>query len=154
MARENAGRGPASRGSVAHRAPAELLPRWACFLAVAVADAVTYARFAPDELYHVSEHVLFAGLGRALVFLNFPTAIAAIAVAPIAVDRGAPRSLAAIGVVLCALTPAFVSQANLDAKWSNVLPAVGVALTIALIVGPLEASRPLPGDRPRLVFAA
>ena len=48
---------------------------------------VTYSRIRPEELYHVSRSGLAGGLGRALVFLNFPAALAAIAIVLLVADR-------------------------------------------------------------------
>jgi hypothetical protein len=106
---------------------------------VAVAIVITYARVAPAELYHVSGTGAAGGLGRALVFLNFPVALAALPLIPLAAERlGRSRLALASAVVaaaLCALVawPGVVDQANLDAKPVNALPAAGVALTVVLV---------------------
>ena len=49
-----------------------------------VAVLTTYGRLDPEELYHVGGSGLAGGLGRALVFLNFPVALIAAAVAVMA----------------------------------------------------------------------
>src|SRR5919199_486148 len=103
MSVENAGAAPANRRSVAKRMAPEVAAIWAFCLAIALADAVTYARVPPQELYHVSGHGVGAGLGRALVFVNFPGALVAVATLPTSIDRGASRWLAALSLVLCAL---------------------------------------------------
>jgi hypothetical protein len=156
MSVENAGATPANRRSVAKRMPPEVAAIWAIFAAVALADAITYARVPPHDLYHVSGHGLGAGLGRALVFVNFPTGLAAVATLPTSIDRGASRVLAVVSLVLCALVvwPSVVSQADLDAKWINALPAIGVAIAVALSLGRLEPWRRLPLDRLRAAFVA
>ena len=152
--------------SDADRGPSllEALGVWALFGVVAVAVAVTYARLPPDVLFHVSEGGLKGGLGRALVFLNFPTALVAMALVAFAADRIGSRSaralaLAAVALCLVVAVPGVVERDDLDAKPANVVPALGVALALALTiyagrrtgVGP-PASR-LPGDPVRLALA-
>ena len=111
---------------------------WAIFLVVAVEIVVTYARVPPSQLYHVSGTGLAAGLGRALVFLNFPVALAALPLAVLVADRSrddrVALGLAIVAAVLCAVVfwPGVVDQANLDAKAINAVPAAGVVLTAAL----------------------
>ena len=51
---------------------------WALLLATAAVIVITYSRLAPEELYNVSEEGLALGLGRALVFLNYPVSLVAI----------------------------------------------------------------------------
>jgi hypothetical protein len=61
--------------------------------------AITYWRLPPEELYNVSEEGATAGLGRALVFLNYPVSLLAISIAWLAAGRlgtqGSPRCCAA-----------------------------------------------------------
>jgi TolB protein len=130
---------------------------------VASAVFATYARLPVQDLYHVSENGRVAGAGRALVFLNFPTALAAIPVVGIVAGQARSRTisrLAIVAAVLCAAVawPGVVDQTDLDAKWSNAIAAAGVALAIALTValfrrdglGPRTRVR---GDRVRLAAA-
>ena len=65
--------------------------------------------------------------------LNFPLALGAIALAAIA---GGPRLLVWASIALCALiaVPGVVDQGDLDARWINALPALGVALALGLTV--------------------
>jgi hypothetical protein len=151
MARKR-GQAPASGGSVA-------TPVWILFGVAAVAVLVTYARLPPGELYHTSVDGLAGGLGRTLVLLNFPTAIAALGVlavcAPL-LSRG-EAAAAWVAAALCALVavPGVVDQDDLDAKWINVLPAAGVAIAVALSVRVRPvAPRRLAGDPLRGVAAA
>src|SRR6478672_7727165 len=100
---------------------------WLPLALVAGAIAVTYARFAPERLYHVHGTGLAAGPGRALVFLSFPCAFVALGVLAVAADslgrRG--RVAAAVGAALCSVAawPGVVNADDLDAKWANVVPA-------------------------------
>jgi hypothetical protein len=116
------------------RPTAEILVVWTLFALEAVATLVTYARLPAEELYHVSGTGLEAGAGRVLVLLNYPIALAAIGVLGVLLERGAPRLLAWFGIGLCSLTAVAVDQDDLDARWINVLPALGVAIAVALTV--------------------
>lgn len=103
---------------------------------------VTYARVDPAQLYHVSRDGLDGGLSRALVHLNYP--IALVGVTLVLVALGAlPRRASWVGgtaIVLCAVVawPGVVDRDDLDARWVNALPALGVAGALALT---LAASR-------------
>jgi hypothetical protein len=121
---------------------------------------ITYARLPPAELYHTSEGGLAGGLGRTLVFANFPTAVAAVAVLLLSAGGRSPavRALAVTGIALCALVvvPGVVDQADLDAKPINALPAAGVAIALglsllrpsnSLLLGPVGG-----GDRARIAL--
>lgn len=109
---------------------------WALWGAVLVAVVVTYARLEPAELYHTSSDGLAGGLSRAVVLLNFPLALVAIAAVLVALDV-LPRSAGWVGaaaIVLCAVVawPGVVDQDDLDARWVNAAPACGVVLAIGL----------------------
>ena len=130
-----------------------------------MAIAVTYARVSPDVLYHVDDEGLRGGLGRTVVFLNFPTALVAIALAWLAVaalaDGLVLRVVAALATVLCAVVvvPGVVDQGDLDAQPVNAVPALGVALAAVLTAASTRRAgvrlpRKAPGDRLRLVVAA
>lgn len=100
---------------------------------------------------------LGAGLGRTLVLLNFPLALGAIALAAIA---GGPRLLVWAAIALCAVTalPGVVDQGDLDARWINFVPALGVGLALGLTVAAVRrggaAFAPhARGDRLRIVLA-
>lgn len=113
---------------------------WAPLLIVAVEIVVTYSRLEPQELYHVSGTGVRAGFGRALVFLNFPVALAALPLVCLSAERLRKSRLAlvtaVVAAVLCAVVfwPGVVDQADLDAKMVNILPAAGVVLAFALVV--------------------
>jgi hypothetical protein len=110
---------------------------WALLLATAAVIVITYWRLPPEELYNVSDAGVALGLGRALVFLNYPVSLVAIPIAWLAAERiGSRGALWAAGVatVLCAVTvwPGVVDQDDLDAKLINAVPAIGVAIAFAL----------------------
>jgi hypothetical protein len=108
---------------------------WAMFAAVAVEIVVTYSRIPPEKLYSVSGTGVGAGFGRALVFLNFPVALAALPVIALAAERLRRGALLAVPVAaLCAVVfwPGIVDQYDLDARPVNALAAAGVALAVAL----------------------
>jgi hypothetical protein len=112
--------------------------------AAALAVLVTYSRVDPAELYHVSEDGLRGGLGRTLVLANYPVALIAVAVVALAADRlEEPRAdtLALLSILLCALVavPGVVDQDDLDARWINAAPALGVALAAGLAVAAVRA---------------
>ncbi len=130
---------------------AEVTAVWALLALVAVATVVTYTRVPTSELYHVSVGGFRGGLGRALVFVNFPGALAAAATLPFVAARlpatRGTRATLLVSFALCAVVavPGVVDQADLDAKWVNAFPAAGVALAAALWlralrdgIGPVE----------------
>ena len=134
---------------------------WALFV------LITYARVPASELYNVSQTGLRGGLSRTLVFLGWPTALAAIAVLAIALDRilasGRNRrtaiGLALLAFGLCAtiVIPGVVDQADLDAKPANGLAAAGVVLVAVLAIwaarttGTGSATPTGRGDRARML---
>jgi hypothetical protein len=138
---------------------------WAVFSFVALEILVTYARLPARELYHVSGSGLEGGASRAVVFLNFPLALVAIAILVILADLLGDRrwmTVAAIGVALSVAVfwPGVVKQSNLDARAVNAIAACGVLVAAALTVvaatrlgRPRVASRQ-PGDALRVVLAA
>jgi hypothetical protein len=123
----------------------------------AIAVLVTYSRIPPEQLYNVSGEGFAGGLSRLLVDLNWPVALFAIAIVGVLLERGAPRVPAAVAIALCALMPFVVHQSDLDARPVNVLPALGVAIAVALtiIARPVLRLAPRqPWDRLRIVVAA
>jgi hypothetical protein len=146
------------------RLPNELVIVWLLFAVVTLAVLVTYARLRPEELYHVSGTGLAAGLSRALVYVNFPVGIAALAALVVLFDRLQSRALriaVLVAATLCAVVfwPGVIDQKDLDATWVNALPAVGVGLAVLLTVHAIRY-RALPpfaastgGDRLRLAVA-
>jgi hypothetical protein len=119
--------------------PVEVALVWVLFAAVTTEIVITYSRVPARELYHVSHNGIEGGLSRALVFVNFPAALVALAVLALLYERlpgRIHRAVAILAAVLCAAVfwPGIVSQANLDARPVNALAAIGVLLAIALSV--------------------
>jgi hypothetical protein len=137
---------------------------WALFALMLVAVVITYSRVDPSELYHVQDSGLAGGLGRALVSLNFPIALAAVPLAAFAALRIGERwagIAAVVAAVLCwvVAVPGVVDQGDLDARPVNAIPALGVALALVLTIvavaqrGLGTPVRRLRGDPVRLVVA-
>lgn len=114
--------------------PLEILVVWAVFAIVALEVVVTYSRLPAGDLYHVSGSGIDGGLSRALVFVNFPVALAALAVLAMLYERVSHRTLAVIAALLCAVVvwPGVVRESNLDARPVNAVPALGVLLALLL----------------------
>jgi hypothetical protein len=133
---------------------------WAV-LALLVLDGIavvaTYSRFPWAELYHVYHSGIAAGFGRELVALNFPFALIGIALVGLAWPRlhGPLRIAGVAAIALCAVVYFSVDQANLDAKPLNAVPALGLALAVALVlVAGVSDARQVRGDRLRIALAA
>jgi hypothetical protein len=144
-----------------HPSQGEALGAWTMWGAVTLAVLVTYSRLDATELYNVSHEGLAGGLSRAVVLLNFPIAVVAIAAALLAV-AALPRMawlVAGPAIALSAVVPFAVDQDDLDVRWVNAIPAVGVVLALSLTVAaahPAGASLAprRAGDPLRLVAAA
>ena len=94
------GPGTRRRGADGRAGLGEALVAWALLGLEATATLVTYSRLPPEALYNVDEAGdLAAGLGRTLVLLNYPFALAAIGLAALA---GGPRLLVWLSIGLCA----------------------------------------------------
>lgn len=120
----------------------EVVAVWALGATATLAVVATYARLPPEALYNTQDDGLAGGLGRALVFLNFPWALVAIAVALLAADRLDERwadvaAAVAIALSLVVVVPGVVDQSDLDARPVNAIPAAGVALALALTLSGL-----------------
>jgi Tol biopolymer transport system component len=140
---------------------AEAFSVWSLLGLFAGAIFWTYARLPARDFFHVSTSGPSGGAGRALVFLNFPVALVAIAIVLVAVDRLEGRragTAAVLAIGLCAVVfwPGIVDQRDLDARWVNASAAAGVALALALTLaaarGGVSAVGHAPGDRLRLVL--
>jgi hypothetical protein len=132
--------------------PDPLVVAWTVWGALLVALLVTYTRIAPTDLYHVSGEGLAGGLSRVIVQINFPIALVAIAILLVCLDSltGAWPWWAGASIVLSAVTvwPGVVDDSDLDVRWINVVPAVGVAIAIAVTVVALRTERPEVGPLP------
>lgn len=114
----------------------EALAAWAIWGATTLAVLVTYSWVDPAELYHVSNDRLAGGLSRSVTLSNFPIALVAIALILVAVAvlprvawwAGAPA------IASCLTIPWFVDQDDLDARWVNAIPALGVFVAAVLTV--------------------
>jgi hypothetical protein len=138
----------------------EALAAWAIWGTTTLAVFVTYSRIDPADTYNVSRDGLAGGLSRALTLVNFPIALVAIALALLA-TAALPRTAwwaAAPAIVLCATIPSFVDQDDLDARWVNAIPAVGVLAALGLTVAAVRRAGTSfaprrPWDGPRLGIA-
>jgi hypothetical protein len=138
----------------------EALVVWAIWLAAVLAVLVTYARLDPGELYHTSEDGLAGGLGRALVVVNFPVALVAVALMLVALTALPSRAwlLAGPAIAACWVVPWVVDQDDLDARAANAIPALGVLVALGLTVAATRRAGTgfaprLPGDSARVVVA-
>jgi hypothetical protein len=131
---------------------------WALVAATLVALVVTYSRLPASELYNVSRSGFGAALGRAVVDLNFPDSLIALAVLGVVGPSLPPpgRRLAVVAALLCAVGPAFVRQGDLDVRWVNAIAAVGVVLafSLTLVARVPPSPRHVRGDRVRVALAA
>jgi Tol biopolymer transport system component len=141
----------------------EVWALWGLYALIAAGVFATYARLPVQDLYHVSANGRTGGGSRALVVLNFPTALAAIGIVGVVAAHARNRTisrLALVAVLLCAAVawPGVVDQADLDAKWSNAIAAIGVLLAFGLTVAVtrrygLGPPLRVPGDGLRVIAA-
>src|SRR6266576_3187408 len=92
---------------------------WALFGLATVAVFETYWRIPPQELWKVHNSGFVGGAGRALVFVGFSPALAALAVLPIVADRLDDRraNILAVGAALLCATvavPGVQTPSHLD----------------------------------------
>jgi hypothetical protein len=141
------------------RVPWEIKAVLALIVLDGVAVIATYSRFPTTELYNVRHSdTVAAGFGRELVALNFPFALVGIALVGLAWPRlhGRLRIAGVVAIALCAVVYFAVDQTDLDAKPLNALPALGLALAVALLfaVGVPSVPKSVRGDRLRIGLAA
>jgi hypothetical protein len=136
----------------------EALAIWAVWGVTLLLVVVTYSRIDADELYHVHGHGIRLGLSRAVVHTNWPFGLVAIVLVLVAMRSLPARAwwVAGVSIALCGTMPLFVSQAHLNARWGNAVPAAGAALALGLtIAATRRAGRSfeprLPGDIVRAV---
>jgi hypothetical protein len=128
--------------------------------ATTVLMLATYSWVDPGETYNVEREGVEGGLSRTLVHVNYPVALAAIAIALVAMGALPRRAwlLAGPAIALCALTAIAVDQSDLDARWRNVPPAVGVLVIAGLTAAATRRagagfSPALRGDPARVAIA-
>jgi hypothetical protein len=141
------------------RVPWEIWGVLALIVLDGIAVIATYSRFPPALLYNVHHSdTVAAGLGRELVALNFPFALVGIALVGLAWPRlhGRLRIAGIVAIGLCAVVYFAVDQNDLDAKALNAVPALGLALAVALVlaVGVPSAPKKTRGDGARVGLAA
>jgi hypothetical protein len=140
------------------RVPWEIRAVLALIVLDGAAVIATYSRFPASELYNVHHSGIAAGFGRELVALNFPFALIGIALVGLAWPRlhGRLRIAGGVAIAFCAVVYFAVDQSNLDAKPLNAVPALGLALAVALVlaVGVSPLPRNARGDRMRIALAA
>lgn len=124
---------------------------WLLYGAVSLIILAVYATHPAHVFYHYSGHGFRGAFGRMVVYLNFPFGFVALALLGIAIARletfcAAVSPLArhvtemvaiiAVPLLLAAAWPGVVSEAKLDVKPINAVPAIGVALAaiVTLIV--------------------
>lgn len=138
---------------------------WALCALLALAVLATYARLPAEELYNTSVEGVPGGFGRALVVVNFPLALVAVGILGLVADRGRSRTvdllaLLAVALSLVVVVPGVVDQSDLDAKWVNAVPALGVALALGLTIAVARRRgiggwrERVPGDWLRLALAS
>jgi hypothetical protein len=146
----------------------EALATWAIWAVMLAMIFVTYWRLPPDtraethDLYHVSGNGMVGGLSRVLVEINFPIAIVAVVISLVAMGA-LPRAAWAVAGPSIALSavvawPGVVDQDDLDARWINAVPAIGVGLAFALTLAAarrsgIDTARRLPLDSVRAGIA-
>jgi hypothetical protein len=140
----------------------ELLGVALLFTTFLVTTFVTYSRIPAADLYHVTLGGPVGGLSRVLWEVNFPDALIAVPLCLLALDVLQTRwataaATSAIAACLVVAIPGVVDQGHIEARAINAIPAVGVALTAALLVAAwphLGTAVPrLRGDVARLALA-
>ncbi|HEY6113007.1 MAG TPA: hypothetical protein VIV37_02800, partial [Gaiellaceae bacterium] len=129
----------------------EPLATWALWALMTAVVVMTYSRVDPAVTYHVSRDGFDGGLSRAVTLVNFPIALVAVALVLIAmaVLPAVAWWAAAPAIALCATIPWFVDQDDLDARWVNAIPALGVSIALVLTFAAAHrAGRALAPRRP------
>lgn len=137
---------------------------WAMLGVVALAILITYSWLPQEDSYNFDTTGIAGGLGRAFVFLAFPTSLVAVPIALIAAAELATRRAriaAAVSIALSAtvVLPGNLDENDLDPKPLNAVTVAGVVLAAALTVAAWRSGAALrwgrlAGDRLRTVIAA
>jgi hypothetical protein len=141
------------------RIPWEVRAVLALIVLDGIAVIATYSRVPSSELYHFHHGATVSGgFGRELVALNFPFALAGIALVGLTWPRlhGLLRTAGVLAIALCAVVYFAVDEADLDAKALNAVPALGLTLAVALAfaVGIPSVPRSKRGDSVRIGLVA
>jgi hypothetical protein len=142
---------------VRNRLPWEIRAVLVLIVLDGMAVIATYSRFPAAELYHVHHSGIAGSLGRELVALDFPFALVGIALVGLSWARlhGRLRIVGVVAIGLCAVVYFAVDQSNLDAKPLNAVPALGLAVAVALVLAVgVSHAREARGDRVRIGLAA
>ena len=129
------------------------------FALATVAIVVTYSRIPPDRLYNVTgTGFVGGGLSRALVYVNFPVGLAAMAMLLATADRMTREAriaaFAALALWVPVFSPSVLDESHLDATWRNAVPAAGVLVALFLtLTTPAIRPERVRGDRLRVVVA-
>ena len=125
---------------------------WLMYGLVAAVTAVTYWRLPAGSTYHFDDSGASAAASRVISYLNFPVALAAVAIVA-AVARG---RLMWVSIALCAAVavPGVVSQDDLTASWANAPAVAGVVLAVWLTWSAPPPRRGLAWGTGRTVIAA
>ncbi|MGH8869492.1 MAG: hypothetical protein ACRDYU_16050 [Actinomycetes bacterium] len=103
---------------------------WVLYGVVLVATLLTYGRLAPEETYHVSRSGIEGALSRAVTYLSYPVALAALALVWLRC-RGVLAWCVGAACAVVAV-PGVVSPDDLDAQPVNLVPALAVLVAVVL----------------------
>jgi len=87
------------------------------FAVVTVEVLVTYSRIPSRELYHVSGSGIEGGLSRALVFVNFPVALVALAVLGLIYTRLPGRAYRGVAILAAGLSATLLCWKRMGKSW-------------------------------------
>ncbi len=140
----------------------EVFGVWVLWAVVLAAIAATYTRLGPGELYNMSGDGFSAAMSRVLVEMNYPLSLVSIPIVLLALDvlDKQWRVAGGVAIALCLVTawPGVVDDADLDARWINALPALGVFIALSLSLAAaaksgLGSARRLALDKARVAIA-
>lgn len=109
-----------------------VLAAWAVFGVVLALAIWTYWRLAPGATYHFEDSGVSGAASRSVTYLNYPVAIAALALVWL-LGRSV-LTIVTAALCLVAFLPGVVSEDDLQARWVNVPATVGVLLAACLTI--------------------
>jgi hypothetical protein len=135
------------------------------YVAVGALTVVTYARVPARETYAFADTSSTGPLSRLVTYVNFPVAIAAVALAAIAaaaLDTRRARFAAGAAALLCVVAagPGVVDAGDLRARWINAPAVAGTLVVLAILAlaiarrGATPGRGSVAGDRARVALAA